>query len=145
MTLKRRRRRTRGFTLVEILIALGLSVVGLLGMLALQTVAMRGNASSRNFTEATGIAQTQLEALMVMPYASLSGVDQTEADNVGPTTAALYKPTAKATPEDIYSRQITITPGATSTAVLVDVWWLDPQDTTGTRKHHVRLYGTRAL
>jgi Tfp pilus assembly protein PilV len=137
----RRRRAAGGFTLIEILVSLGLATVGLLGMVALQTVAIRGNATSRNFTEAVGIAQAQIEALQVWPYATLAAVNQTTVGNIGPTTPALYAPGSKATSEDIYSRKITVTAGAGMTSLLVDVSWPDADNLI---THHVKLYTTRS-
>ena len=70
----RRERRARGFTLIELLIALALATVGLLGLLALQSIAIRGNMMSRNFGEAIGIAQARLESAERTPYVSLASM-----------------------------------------------------------------------
>lgn len=50
-----------GFTLIEVLIAIFLLTVSLLGTAALTTGVIRGNKASRNMTTATAIAQSCLE------------------------------------------------------------------------------------
>jgi prepilin-type N-terminal cleavage/methylation domain-containing protein len=57
------RRGQDGFTLIEILIGLILLSVGILAIAGMQVTAMRGNFSSSNLTQASILAQDQLEAL----------------------------------------------------------------------------------
>jgi Prokaryotic N-terminal methylation motif len=52
-----------GFTLVEAMISMLVTVVGLVSLAGMFTVAMKTNASSRNFTTATTFAQDKLEQL----------------------------------------------------------------------------------
>jgi prepilin-type N-terminal cleavage/methylation domain-containing protein len=56
-------RKTRGFTLIEVLVTAVLLTVGLLGTLGLTTGVIRGNFFSKNITSATAIAESQLEAV----------------------------------------------------------------------------------
>lgn len=58
---KRRRRSARGFTLLEVMIALGILAVGLLSVAAAQLYAMRGGASGRHSSDAAVVAHSQLE------------------------------------------------------------------------------------
>jgi prepilin-type N-terminal cleavage/methylation domain-containing protein len=51
----------KGFTLIEIFIAIVLLTVGLMGTAVLTTGVVRGNLGSRNMTTATAIAQSCLE------------------------------------------------------------------------------------
>lgn len=76
-----RRRSERGMTLLEVLIALGISSVGLLGALAMLGALMQGGAFSRSATEASILAQSRLEELVSLPLASLpaNGTVVTEA------------------------------------------------------------------
>jgi type IV pilus assembly protein PilV len=52
--------KTRGFTLIEVLVTALILTIGLLGTLGLATGIIRGNFFSKNITSATAIAQTQL-------------------------------------------------------------------------------------
>jgi type IV pilus assembly protein PilV len=60
--------KTRGFTLIEVLVTAVLLTVGLLGTLGLTTGVIRGNFFSKNITSATAIAQSQLEAVQNRGY-----------------------------------------------------------------------------
>jgi hypothetical protein len=55
--------RAAGFTLIEAVIAMMVTVVGLVSIAGMFTLAMKTNASSRNFTTATTFAQDKLEHL----------------------------------------------------------------------------------
>jgi type IV pilus assembly protein PilV len=57
-----------GFTLIEVLVALLILSVGLLGVAGLTAGIIRGDFFSRNITSATAIAQTQLEAVQNKGY-----------------------------------------------------------------------------
>ena len=52
-----------GFTLIEAMMAMLVTVVGLVSIAGMFTLAMKTNASSRNFTTATTFAQDKLEQL----------------------------------------------------------------------------------
>lgn len=56
-------RSAAGFTLVEAVIAMMVTVIGLVSIAGMFTLAMKTNASSRNFTTATTFAQDKLEQL----------------------------------------------------------------------------------
>jgi type IV pilus assembly protein PilV len=60
--------RTRGFTLIEVLVTALLLTVGLLGTLGLTTGVIRGNFFSKNLTSATVIAESQLESVQNRGY-----------------------------------------------------------------------------
>jgi type IV pilus assembly protein PilV len=61
-------KRSEGFTLLEVMIALVILAVGLLGLAALQLVAVKSNAFSSEMTYATMVAQQQAEVLKNLPY-----------------------------------------------------------------------------
>src|SRR5207244_4544441 len=56
-------RSAEGFTMIEAVIAMLVTVVGLVSVAGMFTLAMKTNASSRNFTTATTFAQDKLEQL----------------------------------------------------------------------------------
>jgi prepilin-type N-terminal cleavage/methylation domain-containing protein len=59
----RQRRNAGGFTLIEVMIALVVSLVGLLGALGLTISIMTGGTFSRNMTEASTLVQSKLETV----------------------------------------------------------------------------------
>ncbi|MCJ7547771.1 MAG: type IV pilus modification protein PilV [Deltaproteobacteria bacterium] len=62
-------KRSEGFTLLEVMIALVILAVGLLGLAALQLVAVKSNAFSSEMTYATMLAQQHAEVLKSLPFA----------------------------------------------------------------------------
>src|SRR5712691_12490167 len=56
-------RSAEGFTMIEAVIAMLVTVIGLISIAGMFTLAMKTNASSRNFTTATTFAQDKLELL----------------------------------------------------------------------------------
>jgi prepilin-type N-terminal cleavage/methylation domain-containing protein len=54
-------RRKEGFSLIEVLVALVILAVGLLGLALFQTTAIKGNAIASKWTVATELAQDRLE------------------------------------------------------------------------------------
>lgn len=57
----RERRRSEGFTLIEVVVAMGILATGLLAVSAAQLYAMRGGRQGRHTTDAAEIAQTRIE------------------------------------------------------------------------------------
>ena len=57
------RRRERGFTLLELLITLGITTIALIGLLALHVSLVRGNDGASRATEAAQIGLAALESL----------------------------------------------------------------------------------
>lgn len=64
----------RGFTLIELFIAIVVLTIGLLGTAALTTGVVRGNLSAKNMTAATAIAQSCFEENRRVGYASAGAV-----------------------------------------------------------------------
>jgi len=67
-----------GFTLIEALIALFVLTIGVLGMMTLQTNAIRGNYRANTMTIATSIASRQVEELRNLPFTSLTAGNATD-------------------------------------------------------------------
>ncbi len=64
----------RGFTLVEVMIAMVVLLVGMIGVMSMQYFSVRGNAASRELRIATNLSQQALENLKLTPYASLQSM-----------------------------------------------------------------------
>jgi type II secretory pathway pseudopilin PulG len=60
-----------GFTLIEAVIAMMVTTVGLVSIAGMFSLAMKTNASSRNFTTATTLAQDKLETLGAVSFQRL--------------------------------------------------------------------------
>ena len=80
--------REKGFTLVEVLIAVSIFAVGLLAVAMMLDTAIQYNSSARSITEATEIAHSQMEQLMNSPYDDAS-LDEAFSP-YGPNTIANY-------------------------------------------------------
>lgn len=101
---------------------MALTTVGLLGIMALQVIAIRGNMMSRNFGEAVGLAQQRLESVQYALYANLSTLQEgscaltvapatPNCDNTPPANVNAFTPDPSSTIQSIYTR---------CTAVVVD-------------------------
>jgi prepilin-type N-terminal cleavage/methylation domain-containing protein len=121
-----KRKKQKGFTLVEILIALALSLVGLMGLMALQLLAVRSNANSRNFAEATALAQEKIESLQSTSYVSIAAATES---NLGATPGATLTP---------YTRITTVADNGSYKTISVAVSWSD--DYRAGKTHAVTLY-----
>ena len=64
----RAKRRSEGFTLIEVVVAMGILATGLLAVSAAQLYAMRGGRSGRHTTDASEIAQSQVEIFQRMDF-----------------------------------------------------------------------------
>ncbi len=60
-----------GYTLIEVLIALAIFAIGILGVATLQISSTKGTATARKVSEACEIGQGQIESLMAAAYANV--------------------------------------------------------------------------
>lgn len=73
----------RGFTLIELMVAVLLIGVGLMGLAALSTTVTRANVHSSGLTTASALAQERIEQFRAEPYGSIvSGSDARAVDGV---------------------------------------------------------------
>ena len=63
-----------GFTLIEVLIAMAIFLIGILAVGTMQISAVNSNASARMRTEATMIAAQHVERLLALPFSDLDAV-----------------------------------------------------------------------
>lgn len=64
-----------GFTLIEILIAMSILSIGLLGIAGLATNAMKASSNAISMTQASNIAQDRIEALLTVDIANLNATE----------------------------------------------------------------------
>ena len=75
-------RNEKGFTLLEVIVAISILTVGLLAVASMQLSAIRGNAFAEGVTEATSLAVDRMEYLMALDYGD-ADVDDTDGDGIG--------------------------------------------------------------
>jgi prepilin-type N-terminal cleavage/methylation domain-containing protein len=68
-------RKEKGFTLIEVLIALAIFSIGILAVASLQTSLTGRNTSARISTEASIWSRDRVESLMLLPYNSSPQLD----------------------------------------------------------------------
>ena len=75
-----------GFTLIEILIAMLILSVGILGMAALTVGIINGNKLSNNLSAATTLAQDKMEDVRRLGYTGTSATTATDTENYSSIT-----------------------------------------------------------
>ena len=99
-----------GFTLMEVLVAMVILTVGLLGVAALIAGIINSNKLSNRISTATVLAQDKMEDINRLGYSN--AVSETRA--------------SMSSPYDNYEREVTITPNSPATGmsmVTVTVYW----------------------
>ena len=61
--------REKGFTLVEVMVAIGILAFGILAIASMQVAALSGTTIANNLTEGTTVAMDKMEKLMSYPLA----------------------------------------------------------------------------
>jgi len=82
-------RKSKGFTLIEILVALVILSISLLALAGLMVSTTRNNATGGHLTEAATFAQDTLERLRVAPLSSIPTGVMIQNSSVG-STGILY-------------------------------------------------------
>jgi type IV pilus assembly protein PilV len=77
----RKSRNEKGFTLLEILVALSILSIGLLGMAGLTTSIIHGNTLSKKVTTATTLGQDRMEHFRRLGYSGTPSTDTTTEEN----------------------------------------------------------------
>ena len=79
-----------GFTILEVLIAMAIFAIGILGVASMQTSAITENGNVRKYSEASAFAQEQIELLISTSFNSLPASPGTPASINGYTVNTLY-------------------------------------------------------
>ncbi|MBI5642962.1 MAG: prepilin-type N-terminal cleavage/methylation domain-containing protein [Deltaproteobacteria bacterium] len=69
----------KGFTLLEVLLAMTLLSIGILGIAGLAGTAVRSSGYSQALTQASNLAQEKMEALISVDFSNLQSSDSTTA------------------------------------------------------------------
>ncbi|WAC06331.1 MAG: prepilin-type N-terminal cleavage/methylation domain-containing protein [Thermodesulfobacteriota bacterium] len=84
----------KGFTLVELMIAVVVLAIGILGLIGLQVAAMNGNLSANKMTTAMTLAQDEIEQLKRLPLTNGALTDAGNNDKLtSPANAASFEHT----------------------------------------------------
>jgi prepilin-type N-terminal cleavage/methylation domain-containing protein len=81
-TIGQPRRRTGGFTLVEVMIVIGILTFGLLSLATMQIKAIHGSDRGRHATNAAAIAENRMEQFQQDPWADIPVTGGFVADTV---------------------------------------------------------------
>jgi type IV pilus assembly protein PilV len=76
--LKTPQKASRGFSLIEVLIALSIFTIGILGVASLVISSINENALARRVTEATALAEDRLEGMLALSYEDITTGESTE-------------------------------------------------------------------
>lgn len=60
----------QGFTLIEVMMAMVIFSVGILGLIGMQISAIQGNDDASEISQALAVAQDQLDTLLTLPYSA---------------------------------------------------------------------------
>jgi Tfp pilus assembly protein PilV len=112
-------RREAGFTMIEVMIAVLLTVIAVIGIIALFMTETRAAAYSRRATEATNLATDKLEKLRTLT-APTAGAEAS-VDSQGDTTTG-----------GMFERKWTVSAGTSFTDIAVQVGWDDDNAETTT-------------
>jgi type IV pilus assembly protein PilV len=114
--------RSRGFSLVEVMIALLILAIALLALAGLMVTTTRNSSFGGHMTEASTFAQDVLERLRVSPWAGVAAGNDTIQGSTGIT----------------YTRNWTVTPNTNGDQrwVSITLTWTDP---TKNSNHSMRL------
>ena len=114
--------RSKGFSMVEVLIALLILAVSLLALAGLMVTTTKNSSFGGHMTEASTFAQDKLEQLRVSPWAGITTGNDTALGSTGIT----------------YTRNWTVTQNTDGTQrwVSITLTWTDP---TKNQNHSMRL------
>ena len=115
-------KRERGFTLVEVMVALGILAFGILAVASMQSAALLGTSRSNAVTQATTVAMDRMERLLALPFTTWDAVPQNGDDDSAVFPEAPPDPPINVTsvawnvqqgmsPVETTTRRITVTVG----------------------------------
>ena len=124
--MKRRRKGQSGFTMIEVMVALLLTAIAIVGIIGLYRVQTRSSSYSRRSTEAAVLAGDKMEMLRATATPSSSTADET-IDSAGMASAG-----------GPFTRRWVVTTTASQYEILVEVDWSDDGTTRTVRMRSQR-------
>ena len=73
-------RNSRGFSLLEVLFGVTVFMIGMLGVTALNISSLKSGAFSGNMSEATHLAASKIEELMILDYDDAANMNDADGD-----------------------------------------------------------------
>ena len=125
----RSKRNEGGFSLIEVMVALLLLLIGISGILTIQLSSMKASAYSRHATEAIILAEDKMEELMTISAATIADGNDT-VDSQGVDDVAGF-----------YERSWVVEPTGPLNTITVQVSW----DEKGTEPHSISFATQRRL
>lgn len=105
----------RGFTLIEVMIAVFLLAIALLGLAAVTTSVIKANSFSQTLTTATNLAKDKMEDLKAADYTALPAGTTTDY--------AIADGTVQASATGSYYTRSWSAPGTSTKTITVTVTW----------------------
>ncbi len=81
----------KGFTLLEVMVALVILIIGLMSVLSLVTSVIRGNAFSNKMTTATILAQDKMEELMALRFDTANDLTPNQHTDINNPINGLFR------------------------------------------------------
>ncbi len=106
---------SKGFTLIELMVAILLFFFATLGVAQMQLSSIRYNSQARHISEATVIAQDKMEELLALDYTD-SGLDETDGNESDDDIDDNY---------DVFKNIAANTPDTGTKFIQVIVNWVD--------------------
>lgn len=106
----KRSKNSRGFSLIEVLIALVILSIALLALAGLMVQTTKNTSFGNHMTEASTFAQDRLEGLRALLFNSMTGGTDVVTGSTGQT----------------YSRNCVITKNSTNAETTITISWSDP-------------------
>ena len=120
---------TGGFTLIEVMITIGILTFGLLSLATVQIYAMRGGDRGRHMTHAAAIAESRMEQLQQDTWTSVGVTGGFVADPVEQSAVKLASGTLSERAYSV-SHQITDLEPTFTREIDVRVWWAEKSGET---------------
>ena len=145
-----RSKRARGYTVVELLMALAVFAGGVTGIIATQRTVIMANRHARNLTVANGIAQAWLDQLAVdstMWQANLSQTVWLQSINTAGLNGAWQLPAQSVAAVRNFGPTFNVfgapNPAARDYCTHIRLTWLDQGAATGAMRAEVRVFWAR--